>query len=62
MAWIKSSHSETKYCVEVCLRPDGVVAVRQSRDPKGAVLLYTTEEWNAFVLGAKGGEFDLAAP
>lgn len=59
MDWIKSSHSDTKYCVETCQRPDGLVAVRQSNDPDGAVLLYTEQEWRAFIAGAKGGEFDL---
>lgn len=38
---------------------DGAVAVRQSDDPTGPVLLFTRSEWDAFVEGAKDGEFDL---
>jgi Domain of unknown function (DUF397) len=35
-----------------------MVAIRDSKDPKGAVLRYTPEEWDAFLDGAKKGEFD----
>jgi uncharacterized protein DUF397 len=33
--------------------------VRHSKQPGGAILLYTAAEWRAFVAGAKAGEFDL---
>lgn len=36
----------------------GVVAVRDSKDPGGPKLLFTREEWKAFVGGLKAGEFD----
>jgi hypothetical protein len=35
------------------------IAVRDAKNPAGPVLLFTTAEWDAFVDGAKGGEFDL---
>jgi hypothetical protein len=35
------------------------VAVRDSKDPAGPVLVFTAPEWDAFVGGAKDGEFDL---
>jgi hypothetical protein len=38
---------------------DGVVAVRDSKDPAGPALVFTPAEWDAFVGGAKDGEFDL---
>jgi len=38
--------------------PDGRVALRHSKDPDGSVLIYTRREWDAFVRGAKAGEFD----
>jgi hypothetical protein len=38
---------------------DGAIAVRDSRNPTGPVLLFTRSEWDAFVGGAKDGEFDL---
>ncbi|MEV1051882.1 DUF397 domain-containing protein [Streptomyces sp. NPDC049887] len=57
--WIKSSHSNaTGNCVELAALPDGQVAVRNSRDPQGPALVYTRDEVEAFVAGARGGEFD----
>jgi uncharacterized protein DUF397 len=59
-AWRKSSRSGpyTDNCVEVAFVND-VIAVRDSKNPAGAVLLFTEGEWDAFVDGAKQGEFDL---
>ncbi|MQA14005.1 MAG: DUF397 domain-containing protein [Pseudonocardiaceae bacterium] len=37
---------------------DGYIAMRNSADPDGAVLVFTPAEWDAFVLGAEDGEFD----
>ncbi|MBO0840647.1 MAG: DUF397 domain-containing protein [Sciscionella sp.] len=39
---------------------DGVTytAMRNSAEPDGTVLVFTPTEWNAFVAGAKDGEFD----
>jgi uncharacterized protein DUF397 len=36
----------------------GRVAMRNSRHPDGDVLVHTAEEFRAFLLGAKQGEFD----
>lgn len=59
LAWRKSSYSEGgSECVEAAVLPDRRVAVRHSRRPDGAVLLYTPAEWNAFLKGARAGEFD----
>ncbi|MFB7454175.1 MULTISPECIES: DUF397 domain-containing protein [unclassified Streptomyces] len=44
--------------VEIARLPEGAVAMRSSLD-KGTVLRYTKAEWDAFVLGARDGEFDL---
>lgn len=55
--WRKSSHSGQANCLEVRLRP-GYVQVRDSKDPEGTVLTFTSDEWLAFVAGAKAGEFD----
>ena len=35
------------------------IAVRDSKNPAGPVLMFTQGEWDAFVGGAKDGEFDL---
>jgi len=58
--WRKSTKSGpyTDNCVEVAF-VDEAIAVRDSKNPTGAVLLFTTAEWDAFVGGAKDGEFDL---
>jgi hypothetical protein len=60
-AWRKSSRSGpySDNCVEVAF-VDGAVAVRDSKDPAGHPLVFTGSEWDAFVAGTKGGEFDLA--
>ncbi|GAA2474291.1 DUF397 domain-containing protein [Winogradskya consettensis] len=55
--WRRSAKSE-EAAVEVALLDNGV-AVRDSRRPEGDVLFFTPAEWDAFVGGAKDGEFDL---
>ncbi|MGH2941211.1 MAG: DUF397 domain-containing protein [Solirubrobacteraceae bacterium] len=42
-----------------CSLPDRRVALRDSRRPGGAILLYPPAEWNAILKGAEDGEFDL---
>ncbi len=59
-SWRTSSYSQSGECVETAFLPDGRVAVRHSKHPDGSVLIYTRREWDAFVRGAKDGEFDLA--
>jgi uncharacterized protein DUF397 len=57
--WIKSSLSYANgNCVEVASLPGGTVGVRNSRDSAGPVLVFTPEEWHAFVGGVRLGEFD----
>jgi hypothetical protein len=59
-AWHKSSRSSGNgNCVEVAV-VDDAVAVRDTKDRSGPVLVFTAAEWRAFVSGAKDGEFDLA--
>lgn len=58
--WRKSTRSGAygDNCVEVAVTAD-VIGVRDSKDTAGPVLLFTRGEWDAFVGGAKDGEFDL---
>jgi hypothetical protein len=39
----------------------GLVALRHSQHPGGPVIIYTRGEWDAFLAGAKDGEFDFTA-
>ncbi|WP_433291240.1 DUF397 domain-containing protein [Pseudonocardia sp. CA-142604] len=56
-----SSYCNGGGCVEVGRTPGGPVVVRDSKDPeRRASLVFTAEEWTAFVAGVKNGEFDLA--
>jgi uncharacterized protein DUF397 len=57
--WRKSTLSVLNGCVEVAVLDDRV-ALRDSKDRSGPVLLFTPHEWEAFVGGVRGGEFDLA--
>ena len=57
--WIKSSLSFSNgNCVEVASLPRGEIGVRNSRDAQGAVLVFTPDEWHAFLGGVRNGEFD----
>jgi len=47
--------------VEIAMLDDGHVAMRTGGGDHDAVLVFTPAEWDAFVLGAKDGEFDLPA-
>lgn len=57
VAWRTSSRCGTGACVQVAA-VNGMVAVRDSKNPHGPVLTYTPQEWADFIAGAKNGEFD----
>ena len=57
--WVKSTLSfSTGACVEVADLSEGKVGVRHSKDPSGPVLRFTSAEWQAFLGGARLGDFD----
>lgn len=59
MDWRKSRHSNPSgNCVELAELEDGRVAVRNSRDPNGVMLVYTRADFAHFVAAAKDGDFD----
>jgi hypothetical protein len=65
--WRKSSYSGGNggTCVEVAVLPgskegsDRVIAVRDSKNPDGPALVFTSDEWKAFTAGVNNGEFGL---
>lgn len=57
--WIKSTRSSgSGQCVEVAFVDLDTVAVRDSKNPTGSVLVFTRAEWDAFLDGAHKGEFE----
>lgn len=52
---MKSSKCESAHCVEVVLDNDEQVVVI---DTDGNEAVYTMEEWEAFIVGVKNGDFD----
>lgn len=58
-AWQKARRSNSQgACVEMARLGDGSIAVRNSRFPSGPALVYTQEEIDCLILGAKDGDFD----
>jgi hypothetical protein len=58
--WRTSSHSGTNAnCVELA-SGNGEVAVRDSKNPGGQVLVLNSTHWTAFLRAIQTGTFDLA--
>lgn len=64
VAWRTSTRSDAAggNCVEAgpLLDGSGRIAVRHSKGPDSRVIIYTRPEWDAFIAGAKDGEFDFS--
>lgn len=60
-SWRKSTRSgpNCDNCVEVAF-VGAAVAVRDSKNQSGPSLVFGPGEWDAFLAGARDGEFDLA--
>lgn len=57
--WKRSSRCDIGDCVEIQIDKEfGEVQVRDSKNPK-VFMAFSTEEWQAFIAGAKDGEFDV---
>lgn len=57
--WRKSSFSgDQGACVEAAPLDDGRIAVRNSNHPEAGVVFFTRAEMDAWIRGAKAGEFD----
>lgn len=57
----KSSYSGSNGggCVEIASNLPGVIAIRDSKDPGGPALLFSPDEWKAFLAGITGGKISL---
>ncbi|MFF1788906.1 DUF397 domain-containing protein [Kitasatospora sp. NPDC058243] len=58
-SWRKSSYSGSGgQCVEVADGFTDLMPVRDSKDPEGPFLLFSSSAWQAFVTATRTGEFD----
>jgi len=55
--WRTAAKSSGGNCVQVTRR-DGMIMIADSKHPGGPILSYTPGEFDAFLDGAKKGEFD----
>jgi Domain of unknown function (DUF397) len=46
-------------CVEVASNLPGIIVVRDSKDRQGPALVFTPDEWTAFLAGVRADEFHL---
>ncbi|MFI9412520.1 DUF397 domain-containing protein [Nocardia gamkensis] len=57
--WFKSSYSGgDKECVEVAFLSKELVGVRDSKDPYGTALVFSSRVWAAFIAAARRDGFD----
>ncbi|MET8912264.1 DUF397 domain-containing protein [Micromonospora sp. NPDC004551] len=56
--WQRAEGDTSDSAVEVAFVGD-LIGMRNSAEPDGPVLVFTQDEWDAFVSGAQDGEFDL---
>jgi len=56
--WRKSSRSYgSGQCVEIAASYGAGIAVRDSKNVRGAVLMFSATQWNAFVVGVRRDDF-----
>ncbi|MGV9409941.1 DUF397 domain-containing protein [Nocardia sp. NPDC003693] len=57
--WFKSSRSTPQQdCVEATHLTEGMVGVRDSKNPAGPALVFDGTSWDAFISGVRAGAFD----
>ncbi|MCG6493064.1 DUF397 domain-containing protein [Kitasatospora sp. A2-31] len=55
--WRKSTYSNGEGdCIEVADGLPGILPVRDSKDPDGPALTFTTSAWQAFIAAIRNGE------
>jgi hypothetical protein len=55
--WLRSTRCTNGDCVEVAFL-GGEVALRDSKDKSGPMLVFSAAEWGAFLSSARSGRFD----
>jgi hypothetical protein len=60
IAWVKSRRCESGTCVEVA-SVSGAILMRDSKNPGGPMLRFSTPGWSAFVAGLRAGDFESKA-
>jgi hypothetical protein len=56
--WVWGAEDPSRLSIRLAMR-EGSVLVSKLGDPEGAILVFSTAEWLAFLGGARRGEFDL---
>ena len=57
--WFKSSRSGAAgHCVEAAFLENHQVGLRDSKDPSGTALKFTSAAFSTFIAGVKAGQFD----
>jgi hypothetical protein len=57
LGWMKSRHSTANgACIEVASTTDKI-AIRDSKDPDGPILIYSPAEFKSFLHEARNGDF-----
>jgi hypothetical protein len=57
--WRKPKRSKANGdCVEAAIA-SGAVVIRDSKDPQGATLRYSSDSWRSFLSAARAGRFDM---
>jgi Domain of unknown function (DUF397) len=58
--WRKSARSNNGgACVEVATNLPGIVAIRDSKDPDGPALTFSSDDWRTFIRGLKRQQFNI---
>ncbi|MFD6356053.1 DUF397 domain-containing protein [Nocardia tengchongensis] len=56
--WFKSTRSAgNSECVEVAFLAQGLVGIRDSKNPTGPALVFSPDEWDSFTAAVVDGEF-----
>ena len=58
LTWRKSTYSgpNDENCVEVAPLAKGMLAMRDSKNPNGATLTFTSREWKRFIIQIKSSQ------